>query len=259
MYVREVIEGAKSAFKYTASQRDKVMMILDMAKRKEFDILVIYHSNRLGRLAEDTPRLITEFSRFGVRVFSVCDGELIVKTVVDRLMNNIRYFINESESELKSNVITDYQMAMVENGAFRGGSFIPLGYELIDNGSKNYKGRHILDYQVNEEEAEIVRHIFHLSAHINLGQQRIARKLNDPGGEYWNKTKSGSTWHSTTINAILHNIMYRGIFKFNSKKREISVYSDNIDRLTIIPDDLWDNPPEQKPCFFGSRVFPFLL
>lgn len=73
-----------------------------MAKNKEFDILVIYHSNRLGRLHNDTPLVIKQLNEDNVKVISVIEGE---------------------------------------EGRYRGGAMLPLGYQLQDGGNRNYKGR----------------------------------------------------------------------------------------------------------------------
>ena len=239
--IREFTESGVSAYKNKSSDREKIQLILDMAKRKEFDILVIYHSNRLGRLAEDTPALITKFSKYGIRVISVQEGELKAKTSIDRFQNTVRYFVNEQESETKSQVITDYQLDMVEEGRFRGGSMIALGYMLQDNGNKNYKGKHILDFMINQEEAEIIKLIYKLSIEMNYGQSRIARYLNE---ETNYKTRSGGSWHSTSIGVILNNPIYRGQFHMKSKVREKTVLSPIREDLIIISPEMWDKNQE---------------
>jgi site-specific DNA recombinase len=239
--IREFTESGVSAYKNKSSEREKIQLILDMAKRKEFDILVIYHSNRLGRLAEDTPALITKFSRLGIKVVSVKEGELKAKTSIDRFQNSVRYFVNEQESENKSEVITDYQLAMVEEGRFRGGSMIPIGYKLIDQGSKNFKGKHIMDFVIDKDYADVVKLIFKLSVEMNYGQQRIAKYLNE---ETNYKTKKGKGWHSTSIGTILNNSTYKGVLHMNSKVREKKVVSPIREDLIIILPEIWDRNQE---------------
>ena len=51
-FVREFVEAAVSGFKVSASKRDAIIEIKAMAERGEFDILGIYMSDRLGRIAE---------------------------------------------------------------------------------------------------------------------------------------------------------------------------------------------------------------
>lgn len=105
--IGEFIEDGISGYKKTSAQRDKLMDILNMAKRKEFNVLCIYHSSRLGRLLSDTPKLIKEFANQNVRIFSVIEGELKVETQEDMEQNHLRYYANEQESFLKSEMIYD--------------------------------------------------------------------------------------------------------------------------------------------------------
>jgi DNA invertase Pin-like site-specific DNA recombinase len=238
--IQEFTEGGISGFKNLAEDRDAIISILAMAKRKEFDVLCIYHSNRLGRLADNTPALIKQLSQYKVKVISVVEGELKADTPINRLMNNIRYFGNEQESVYKSETISDYHLAMVEEGRFRGGNMIPLGYKLEDNNSKNFKGKHILDFVINEEYVELIKLIYNLSINMNYGQSRIAKYLNENGY----KTKNGKGWHSTSIGAILNNPIYKGQFKMTSKVREKTVLSPIREDLIIIPPELWDRNQE---------------
>jgi DNA invertase Pin-like site-specific DNA recombinase len=238
--IREFTENGISGYKNLAEDRDAIISILAMAKRKEFDVLVIYHSNRLGRNQDDTPAIIKKLYSYKVKVISVLEGELKTKTPIDRLMNNIRYFGNEQESVFKSEAITDYHLSMVEEGRFRGGSMIPLGYKLVDNNSKNYKGKHILDFVIDEDNVEIIKLIYNLSIEMNYGQQRIAKYLNENGY----KNKNGNGWHSTSIGVILNNPIYMGRFKMTSKVREKTVFSEIKPELIIIPPELWDRNQE---------------
>ena len=58
---KEYFEGSKSAYKNTASQREILQEILQDAQNKEFDILVPYKDDRVGRLMWDTSYLYHEF------------------------------------------------------------------------------------------------------------------------------------------------------------------------------------------------------
>ena len=50
----EFVEGGVSGYKISANDRDAIQKIKLMADRREFDILGIYMSDRLGRIAEET-------------------------------------------------------------------------------------------------------------------------------------------------------------------------------------------------------------
>ncbi len=150
--VREFIEGGVSGFKRKAQEREAIEKIEDMAINKEFDALVIYHSNRFGR-SDDLAQIISRLYIFGVRVISTLEGELKADTDSEKMLNNLRFSYNAQESIMKQHVISDYQLSMVENGRFRGGDVL-YGYQLIDNGRENYKGRSIYDVAIFSDEAE---------------------------------------------------------------------------------------------------------
>jgi DNA invertase Pin-like site-specific DNA recombinase len=57
-FICEKIEGGVSGFKVSANDRDAIQDIKRMADNREFDILGIYTSDRLGRIAAETTRTL---------------------------------------------------------------------------------------------------------------------------------------------------------------------------------------------------------
>ena len=98
-----------------------------MALGNEFDVLVIYMSDRLGRKADDTPMVVQYLNEHNVRIISVTEGEIKSDTHSDKLITYIRYWQNEGESIKLSKRISDYQVELIKEGRFRGGNLIPLG------------------------------------------------------------------------------------------------------------------------------------
>lgn len=234
--VREFTEGGISGFKKSANDRDALQTIKRLAVAKEFDILVVYMSDRIGRIADETPLVIKFLNEQGVKVISVSEGEIKSDTHADKLITFIRYWQNEGESLKTSKRVTDYHIAAIEEGRFRGGSYIPYGYKLVDNGNKNFKGRNILDFLINEEEAKIVILIYNLSMNYNYGQSRIAKYLNEHG----HKTRNGNVWHSSSIQYILANPMYKGQFHMHSELYDKEIISPTRKDLIIIPEVDWE-------------------
>lgn len=62
--------------------------------------------------------------------------------------------------------------------------------------------------EIVEEEAKVVRHIFHLYLQDGLGIRRIARRLNEDGVF----TRSGGYWSMVSIRDILRNRAYLGTY-----------------------------------------------
>lgn len=55
----ELVEGGVSGYKVSASKRDAVIDLKARADRGEFDVLGIYMSDRLGRIADETPLIVS--------------------------------------------------------------------------------------------------------------------------------------------------------------------------------------------------------
>ena len=159
--VKELVEGGISGFKISAEKRDAVIELKAMADRREFDVLGIYMSDRLGRIADETPLIVSYLNARGIRVLSYTDGEISSKTHDEKLMTYIRYWQAEGESIKTSKRIKDAHGQAVEQGKWRGGH-PPYGYRTVSKGTLNGKGRPIFDVEIDPEAAEVVRTIFRL-------------------------------------------------------------------------------------------------
>lgn len=234
--VREFTEGGISGFKVSANKRDALQTIKAMALNKEFDVLCVYASDRIGRIADESPLVVSFLNQCGVRVFSVTEGEIKTTTHVDKLLTYIRFWQNEGESLKISKRVSYYQKENVKMGNFRGGSFIPFGYKLVDQGSRNYKGRNILDLVIEEKEAKIVQLMYSLSIYKNYGASRIASYLNENG--YLNR--KGKYWSASSIQVILTNPIYKGYLHMYSQLYDELVLSKQKPDLVIIPEEMWE-------------------
>jgi DNA invertase Pin-like site-specific DNA recombinase len=83
-FVREFVEGGVSGFKVSAAKRDAIIEIKAMAERREFDILGSYMSGRLGRIAEETPLIVSFLNARGINVISYTEGEINSSTHADK-------------------------------------------------------------------------------------------------------------------------------------------------------------------------------
>ena len=71
----------------------------------KFDILLVFMFDRLGRRDDETPFIVEWFTKQGIEVWSVNEGQQRFDTHVDKLMNYIRYWQASGES-LKTSVRT---------------------------------------------------------------------------------------------------------------------------------------------------------
>jgi len=229
-FVCEKVEGGISGYKVSADDRDAIQEIKRMAERREFDILGIYMSDRLGRIAAETPLIVSYLNGRGIKVISYSEGEINASTHTDKLMTYIRYWQAEGESLKTSMRVTDAGENSVRAGKWRGGD-PPYGYHSVSRGTLNYKGKPIFDIEIHPEQAEVVRTIFRLYKDERYGGLGIARYLNERDIP----TKQGGLWNQSLINRILKNKLYIGIYELGkwSKNREIIV-SPVMEHLIII-------------------------
>ncbi|MDD2445104.1 MAG: recombinase family protein [Candidatus Nanoarchaeia archaeon] len=167
---REFIEGGVSAFKLKPDERDALRTIKAMALNKQFNILIVYASDRIGRIADESPAVIRFLNDLGIRVWSYTEGEIKTNTHIDKLITYIQFWRNEEDSLKISKRSTDYHIQMIKDGKFRGGIEAPYGYKLIDNGRLNHKGRKVLDLEIDENEFQIAKLIYDLSIDYNMGK-----------------------------------------------------------------------------------------
>ncbi len=227
--VREEQETGVSGFKVSAADRDQIQLIREHALQGKFDILLVFMFDRIGRKSEETPFVVEWFVKNGIKVWSVNEGEQRFESHTDRLTNYIRFWQADGESQ-KTSIRTKTALSqMVQEGRFRGG-VAPYGYCLEKSGVLNKRKHEVNKLVIDEEEAEVVRMMFNLCVASGFGRWRLAMFLNDKGI----KNRSGQNWSDATVGAILHNVMYKGIF------RSGDTYSEPFEELQIIDSVTFD-------------------
>ena len=205
--VGEFEEKGVSGYKVSAQNRDAIQDLKEAARRKEFDILLVFLFDRLGRIESETPFIVQWFVQHGIQVWSVNEGQQKIETHADKLMNYIRFWQAEGESEKTSIRIKARLKQMTLDGIYTGGP-VPFGYKLVGTGEINRKGREIKILQIEPAEAEIVRLIFYKVRCEGYGSHRIAEMLNNMSI----KTHNGARFQCNTVLRILRNKLCCGYF-----------------------------------------------
>lgn len=203
--VKEFEEKGVSGFKVSAKNRDAIQDLKEAALREEFNILLVFMFDRIGRIDDETPFVVEWFVKHGIEVWSAREGEQRFDSHVDKLTNYIRFWQASGESEKTSMRIKTRMHQLTLDGVYTGGP-VPFGYKLVGTGTKNRKGCEINRLEIEEGEAEIVRMIFNKFRCDGYGSYRIAQILNDAKV----KTHNGSKFQSNSILRILHNKIYIG-------------------------------------------------
>lgn len=215
--VKEFSEKGVSGFKVSAKDRDAIQEIQRDAATGQFDVLLVFMFDRLGRKEDETPFVVEWFVQNGIEVWSAEEGQQRFDTHVDKLMNYIRYWQASGES-LKTSIRTKTRLAqIVQEGRFRGGC-APYGYQLIKRGRLGKKNRELYDIEINPDEAIAIKLMFDLADKYGYGGRRISSELKARGIV---NLRTGKPFHYSTIQNILRNIMYMGILRSGETQSEI--------------------------------------
>ena len=245
--IDEISEKGVSGYKVSTNERDAIVEIKKRAAQHQFDVLLVFMFDRLGRREDETPFVVQWFAQQGIEVWSTKEGEQRFDTHVDKLLNYIRFWQASGESEKTAIRVRTKHGQMVMEGQWRGG-LVPYGYRLEQLGRTNKKNQPVPDLMIDEEEAKVVREIFRLLTDEGYGTNRVANYLNEQGI----KTKRGTTlWRGTSIRALIDNPVYKGILRFGDE------LSEPFENLRIIDDATYDRclkmvkgracKPEKKP------------
>lgn len=227
--VDEISEKGISGYKVSTNARDAIVEIKKRAILHQFDVLLVFMFDRIGRRDDETPFVVQWFVQQGIEVWSAREGEQRFDSHVDKLLNYIRFWQASGESEKTSIRVKTKHTQMVQDGQYRGGN-LPFGYKLEHQGRTNKKNQEVRDLMIDEDEATVVREIFDLLTNHGYGTNRVAQYLNGKGI----KTKRGtSLWRGTSIRAIIDNPIYIGIYHMQG------VQSEPFEHLRIIDDDLF--------------------
>ena len=227
--LKEFQEKGISGFKVSARERDAIQDLKTAVENKEFDVLLVFMFDRIGRIDDETPFVVEWFIKHGIEVWSVNEGEQRMDSHVDKLMNYIRFWQANGESQKTSARVKTRLNQMTMDGKFTGG-VAPFGYRLIKSGEINKKGKELMDIVVDDDEAVIVKKIFDMTVKEGYGSYRMADYLNSHGI----RTHNNSKFQCNTVNRILKNRLYCGYFVSGG------VESPYIEKLQIIDENVFD-------------------
>lgn len=253
---KEYFEGSKSAYKNTSSDREILQEVLKDAKNQEFDILVLYKDDRVGRLMWDTPMYIMNLKKYGVDVFTVRDGCITPDSddIMGQMMLTFRYANAQKSSADTGMRVKDTAQKLVERGKFMGGA-APYGYQFEYSGEISKHGRALKKLVIIPEQAEVVRYIYSLSLNKEYGSTKIAKELNLD--ERYKHMAPKDVWKSGTITSILTNPIYTGRTAYKRRERvggkyhrldsgEWIISTVRDEQIAIIEDDVWDRTQEKR-------------
>lgn len=203
--VLEEAEKGVSGSKVSAANRDVVQDLRAQACRKAFDVVLVYMFDRLGRIESETPFVLEWFVQHGIQMWSIHEGQQKIENHSDKLMNYIRFWMAAGESEKTSIRTKDRLQQIISSGHFAGG-FVPYGYRAVYKGRVNKRDQPVRDLEINPEEAEWVKEVFHKVAEEGASGYAMAQMLNDRGF----RTRQGAKFQSSNIRRLIQHEGYTG-------------------------------------------------
>lgn len=209
----ELSEKGVSGWAKKADERDALNTIKRGAIKREFDILLVFMFDRLGRREDETPLVVSFLSENNVEVWSVEEGKRSVETHTDKLLNYISFWQSDGESQKTSARVRESKKQLSEQGYFQGG-VTPFGYKIIETDQVHWKNkdRRIKELVPDEKEVELVKLVFNLYIDRHMGYRKIVDYLNTNGY----RTRDGKIIGVSTIQRMLENPIYIGRKRYKS-------------------------------------------
>lgn len=178
--------------------RPAIQLLLDKTKKGEIEMIVFKSISRLARDLKDSLEIRETLLAHNVRVISIEEGFDSFKVGKNDMVFELWSLFAAQYSRTLSSSISAALAAKVRRGEHIGK--IPFGYDRIDQ-----------KLAINEEEAKVVRQMFHWYNVDKWGFKRITKELNDLGL----KPKQKDKWQVTSVQRILQNPIYHGKFILN--------------------------------------------
>lgn len=182
----------------TTDNRAEFQRMIDDAKHKKFDVVIVHKLDRFARNRADSAIYRRELIKCGIKLISVLENfdespeSVILQSVIEGY--------NEYYSK---NLRREVMKGLQENALtcrFTGG--VPcLGYDI---------NKDTLKYEINSFEAEAVKLIFKMYLE-GAGYTEIINELNRRGF----KTKKGNSFGKNSLYDILRNERYCGVYVYN--------------------------------------------
>ena len=253
---KEYFEGSNSGYKNSVADREVLQEAYGDAGNHEYDILVVYKDDRIGRRMWEIGGYIMSLKSLGVDIYTVKDGCISPENddIMGQMMLALRYGNAQKSSADTGMRVKDTAKKLVTQGRFMGGK-APYGYVLKHSGEISKHGRALKHLVIHPEQAEVVKHIYDLSLRKEYGSAKIAGTLN-LDSRYKNLAPN-DVWKSGTITSILTNPIYAGYTAYNRRERlngrhrslnsrEWTIADKQNPDIVIIDEDTWVKVQKQR-------------
>ena len=193
--VGEYVDRAMSG---TKDNRPEFQRMISDASKKVFQFIIVWKLDRFSRNRYDSAIYKSRLKKFGVRVLSATEG------IGENNESIILEAVLEASAEMYSAQLGENAARGMRENALKGlttGGNIPLGYRIED--------KHLV---IDEKAAHIVRFIYKLRA-----EGKTKTEIVNACNERNYKTKTGRSFYTNALHAILTNRMYIGDYTYKGE------------------------------------------
>ncbi len=193
-----------------SDDREGLKKLRAAVKNKQVDVVVVWKIDRLARNLSDLLELFEEMEDRRVGFASVKE-DIDFTGAIGKLIFQIFGALAEFERETIKIRTYEGKLTSAKSGNYVGGS-IPYGY--VGDKRKGEKGTKL---KLVPREAKVVKQIFDWFVYHNKSSYWIEEELNKmsvPKG-IGNPRTEGTKWYDDTIESMLDNEVYRGLYITN--------------------------------------------
>jgi len=259
---KEYFEGSNSGYKNPVAEREVLQEAYKDAENHEYNILVVYKDDRIGRRMWEIGGYIMSLKSLGVDIYTVKDGCISPESndIMGQMMLALRYGNAQKSSADTGMRVKDTAKKLVQSGKYMGGK-APYGYVLELSGEISKHGRALKHLVINYEQADVVKYIYELSLNKEYGSAKIARTLNED--DRYKRHAPNNVWKSGTITSILTNPIYAGYTAYN-RRESLNGRHRSLDRkewilsekanpdIIIIDEDTWNKVQRKREMRNGK-------
>lgn len=180
--------------------RPEFQRMMEDAKKKKFNVVVVTKIDRISRNLQDLLSLIETLEDIGIAFVSISQ-QFDTSTSMGRLTLNILGSFAQFEREMIAERVREHMLVRAKEGKWNGG-IVPYGYKVKDK-----------KMVIRDDEAGFARKIFEIYTN-ERSIRHVAIYLNDHGA----KPRYAKSWSPTSIRRTLENPAYYGAFTYNKRK-----------------------------------------
>jgi site-specific DNA recombinase len=212
-------EDVDGGYSGGSDDRPGLRHLLIGARKGEFNIIAVAKLDRFFRNLRLLLNYLHEFEQLGIKFVSTQEM-LDTSTPYGKFAVQIMGVIAEFERGRIGERIRDSRQYRKAQGKWTSGR-TPYGYRWLPKEQQ---------WEIIEEEAKVVRYIYHLYLDEKMGTEHIHTRLNEEGL----RNREGSPWYFSSVLFILSNPAYKGTHRLG------------LEMPVIIDTATWDKVEQQR-------------